>query len=215
MNPSSPSNDPSPEQEGNGAGRLSEARLNAIWDRLQGAEERRGRETSRYGRTEWLRDCGITLWVTGWVHRLAYGVTAVAVLVFLFFGLPAPELELRTPSTWLATNAIALPEVLRFRPKEQMQASLQGTYGLAGNSNRERGRGGSDGFTVWNLTISGVNNGQSISFDGTLTMTNAPGVVNGRKAADFLGGLLHGALTIGTNAPVIVNQPYEFRVPGN
>ena len=50
--------------------------------------------------------------------------------------------------------------------------------------------------------------GLPMSFRGTLLLTNAAGVSDIRRQRDVVGGWLSGELFVGTNAPVLVGQPY-------
>ena len=187
--------------------RLTEERLDNIWDRLQGIGNRSAGEDETYGVPELTRDFWITLSVTGMLRKIGWslGVASLALLAFLFFR--EGDIILSTPTTWQSASISRLPGSLHFRTGRKsaslLDAALKLTGALGGQS-----RGAGD-ITVLDANFSGQQaDGTPIRFLGSLLLTNAPGVVNIRRRSDFLGATLVGDLTVGTNAPTKISQPY-------
>lgn len=186
---------------------LSEEQLNNLWDRLQGATDRGAQKARAYGWADILRDGWATLWVTRAFHK---GVVAAVVLIsgFVAWGMfQGTEWTFRTPEGWSTATGARLPDTLRLRPR-QAGAFLDGTlFSLAGKLGG-RLRGGGE-LTSHDVSFQGQTSaGIPLSFRGTLLLTNAAGVTDIRRQRDAVGGWLSGELIVGTNAPVLVGQPY-------
>jgi hypothetical protein len=189
---------------------LTEERLNKLWDRLQGATEQGGKETRRYGWSDFQHDFWATLWITRVFHKgVAIAIVLVSCLVawMMFQG---AELTFRTPNGWRSATGERLPDTLRIRPR-QAGASLEGTpFTLASKLGGGLRSGGN--LTTHDVAFHGQTSaGIPVTFRGTLLLTNAPGVNEIRRQRDAVGGWLSGELIVGTNAPVTIGQPYVPR----
>ena len=190
--------------------RLTDERLANEWDRWRGMGTRGGTSGSYGWRQQWS-DIFATLWITRTLHK---GAAVAAVLVFCTVGwimFQGTELNMSTPSEWRSAQGTRLPDTLqialRSRPgndKIFLRSKL-----LTLTSNLGGALRGGGNLTTRDVTFDGRDAaGITVSFRGTLLLTNAPGVTEIRHQRDVVGGWLTGELTVGTNKAEIVGQPY-------
>jgi hypothetical protein len=186
--------------------RLTQERLNNIWDRLQGTSSRGGQTVTTYGWIKFVGDCWVTLRVTRVLHKLGLAVIVVAAITIAVLLFRKGDLVSRTPAGWPSVSGMRLPDTLRLR-LEQQTASLEGAaYILAGAFGKKLSNGTNP--TTMEIALAGrTPEGMSVTFKGILMLSNAPGVVAIRGRRGFIGALLTGELSVGTNA-VTVSQPY-------
>ncbi len=157
--------------------------------------ERRTREDLSLPWTRYLR-------LLAW----ASGIGVCALLVALLLG-RSDQLNLHTPAGWQSASALRLPDNLQFAMR-QGKIALVNPYPLAGRL-ASNTRSSTNNLTILEATLSGrTRDGWPVSFRGTLVLTNAPGVAEVRGRGDFVGARLSGELIVGTNAPVLIEQPY-------
>ena len=185
------------------AARLTEERLDNLWDKMQGTATR-GDARRDYSWRDQSGDIVVTLWATRIIHKAVGTLAAVGLVMAGIFVWRADELVIRTPANW--PLAQALPKELKFRLGQAAVQLTGGTIALTGILGAST-RGELNTRTV---TMDGVTpNGEPIHFRGTLILTNRPGVSDPRKRREILGALLGGELTIGTNPPIVIpGQPY-------
>jgi hypothetical protein len=187
--------------------RLTEERLDDIWERLQGTGNRGGDQVQSYGVLRFMRDLWITLRVTGNLYKVAGGMTLVTAAIILLFAIGSAEITIHTPATWQSAAGKRMPETLHFRIAKT-DAWLEGKSGRIIGKLRG-GLRGAGTITTRDASFSGLMaDGTPFAFTGSLVLTNAPGVVNIRGRSDFIGAALIGELKVGTNSPVPFAQPY-------
>lgn len=183
-----------------------------IWDRLQGEGPIGKQNRFRYSIRDWLADSFVTLLVTRWFHAVAATIGTAGIVVASLLMMGPPQLQMRTETSYAMQHPDRLPDSLQFQIGKK-SARLSGSYQLDGHIEEDQLLGGDT--TIRQVSFHGFRNGVEIDFKGVLVLTNAPGRIDGRRADDFLGGLLDGKFRQGTNATVDIHQPFLFTNPVN
>lgn len=185
---------------------LTEERLQYDWEQLRASDSPRSAQRPRAG-DAW-RDFVDALFLRRVPQRVGALASGMAVVAVAWLALRSSTITLRTPDKW--QTAASLPWELKIEPSAGRAAITgDGSRLVAMLTPDFRGPDASDHLQVFPVHFEGLSKtGEKSMFNGTMVVTNVPGIKEARRRKDVLGVLLQGTLRVGSQPEVEVKQSF-------